>query len=60
MEERNNLLDVYCTAKRGDKVTAYRNTSHSMGTILFKAESLDEMIEITGNMQRYYYVENEE
>ena len=51
--EWNNLLDVYCTAKRGDKVTAYRNTSHSMGTILFKAESLDEMIEITGNMQRY-------
>ena len=54
--EKNNLLDVYCTASRGDEVRAYRNTTDSMGTIIFKADSIDEMIEITENMDKYYQV----
>lgn len=52
----NNLLDVYCTYSIGDAVTAYQNTSHSLGTILFKAQSVEQMIEITNNMEKYYKV----
>jgi biotin carboxylase len=54
--EKKNLLEVHCTAKPGDAVRAYRNTTDSMGTILFKADSVEEMIGITGNIDRYYHV----
>ena len=54
---RNNLLEVHCTASDGDEVYAYRNTSHSLGTILFRADSLDEMTRITENIGKYYCVE---
>lgn len=54
--KNNNLLDVYCTYDVGDKVHAYQNTSHSLGTILFKANSIEEMIGITNNMKNYYKV----
>ncbi len=54
--KKNNLLDVYCTYSEGDTVSAYQNTTHSLGTILFKAESVEQMIEITGNMEKYYKV----
>lgn len=54
---KNNLLEVHCTYEIGDKVTAYQNTEHSLGTILFKTDTLDEMIEITSNMDKYYRVE---
>lgn len=54
--KKNNLLDVYCTYHEGDQVTAYQNTTHSLGTILFKADSIDEMIEITNNIENYYKV----
>lgn len=54
--KKNNLVDVYCTYHEGDKVTAYQNTTHSLGTILFKAESIDEMIKITNNIENYYKV----
>ena len=57
--EKNNLLDVYCTYKDGDKVSAYQNTTHSLGTILFKADSLEEITEITNNIEKYYRVEVE-
>ena len=53
---KKNLLDVYCTYNVGDAVTAYQNTSHSLGTILFRADSVEEMIEITNNMEKYYRV----
>lgn len=51
-----NLLDVYCTYKKGDKVKAYQNTTHSLGTIIFKAKTIDEMIELTSNIEKYYRV----
>lgn len=54
--EEKNLLEVHCTYNVGDEVLAYKNTSHSLGTIIFKTESLEKMIEITGNMQKYYRV----
>ena len=54
--KKNNLLDVYCTYHEGDKVTAYQNTTHSLGTILFKAESIDEMIKIINNIDNFYKV----
>ena len=55
--KERNLLDVYCTAKPGDPVKPYKNTTDSMGTILFKANSVEEMIEITNNIDLYYQVE---
>lgn len=54
--KKDNLLDVYCTYNAGDDVVAYQNTTHSLGTILFKAESVDEMINITNNIENYYRV----
>ena len=57
--EKNNLLDVYCTHEPGDPVTPYKNTTDSMGTILFKAASVEEMIEITSHIDDYFWVETE-
>lgn len=54
--KKNNLMDVYCTYHKGDRVTAYQNTTHSLGTILFKAESVERMMEITDNIEKYYNV----
>ena len=54
--ERDNLLEVHCTASVGDEVHAYQNTSHSLGTILFKAKTVEDMISITSNMENYYKV----
>lgn len=54
--KENNLLDVFCTYNIGDEVHAYQNTTHSLGTILFKADSVEEMIDITNNMEKYYKV----
>ncbi len=51
-----NLLEVHCTAHPGDAVHAYQNTSHSLGTILFKAESLEEMMRLTAHMEQCYHV----
>lgn len=53
---KNNLLANYCTYHVGDNVTAYQNTTHSLGTILFKADSLEEMLQITNNTELYYKV----
>ena len=57
--EKNNLIDVYCTHKVGDPVTPYKNTTDSMGTILFRARSIEEMIDITSHIEDYYTVEVE-
>ena len=54
--ERDNLLEVHCTASLGDDVHAYQNTTHSLGTILFKAGSLEEMRHITSRMDEYFGV----
>jgi len=54
--EKDNLLDVYCTYSQGDDVHAYQNTTHSLGTIIFKADSVEEMIELTDNMEKNYKV----
>ena len=54
--EDKNLLEVHCTYMPGDEVHAYQNTSHSLGTILFRADSLEEMLKITENMESHYRV----
>lgn len=54
--KKNNLIEVHCTYHRGDEVYAYQNTNHSLGTILFKAETVEEMLEITNHIERYYKV----
>ena len=53
---RNNLVDVFCTKKPGDSVEAYSNTSHSLGTLIFKASSLEEMLSLSSHMERVYKV----
>jgi len=58
--KNNNLLDVYCTAKPGDIVRPYKNTTDSMGTIIFKADTIEEMESITSNIENYYCVEVEQ
>ncbi len=58
--KEKNLLEVHCTYKPGDEVTAYQNTTHSLGTILFRADSIEEMMEITADMHSYYRVVVEE
>lgn len=55
--KKSNLVDVYCIKETGDEVEPYRNTTHSLGTIIFKSDTLDEMIKITSNMDAYYEVE---
>ena len=55
--EKNNLLDVYCTCRPGDPVRPYRNTTDSMGTILFRTDTVEEMIRIISNMDAVYQVE---
>ena len=57
--EKKNLLDVYCTATPGDEVRPYKNTTDSMGTILFRADSIEEMEKITSDIDKYYWVEVE-
>ena len=47
---------LHCTAKPGDEIPAYRNTSHSLGTILFKARTVEEMGSITDNIENFYKV----
>ena len=54
--KEENLLDVYCTCEIGEKVYAYKNTTHSLGTIIFQAKNIEEMLEITNNINRYYKV----
>ena len=56
----HNLLNTFCTYKPGDPVRPYKNTTDSMGTILFKASSIEEMIQITSNIEDYYKVEVEQ
>ena len=57
--KENNLLDVYCTHKPGDAVTAYKNTTDSMGTILFRADSLEEIEYIANHIDDFFWVEVE-
>ncbi len=52
----NNLLEVHCTYSKGENVSAYKNTTHSLGTLIFKAATLEEMLEITKNIHNYYKV----
>ena len=54
--ERENLVEVHCTAREGVEVHAYQNTSHSLGTILFKASSIGEIEAMTANMEKLYKV----
>ncbi len=57
--EKNNLLHSYCTAKVGDEIHAYKNTTHSLGTLLFKCDSLEEIKQMTEHINEYYEVEVE-
>lgn len=51
------LIAEYCTGTPGEEVHAFENTAHSLGTILFKADTLDQMIQITNNMDDCFRVQ---
>ena len=55
--EKNHLLDVYCTCKEGDTVRPYRNTTDSLGTFLFQADDVEQMIRLTKNIEKHYRIE---
>lgn len=50
------LIAEYCTGKVGDEVHAFENTTHSLGTILFKADTLEQMIRMTNEMDGCFQV----
>ena len=51
-----NLLECHCTCSEGEEVHKYQNTTHSLGTILFKADSLEEMKDLIENIDNCYKV----
>lgn len=51
-----HLLNIYCTAKIGDRIHRYQNTSHSLGTIIFECDNLDEMETTANNIDTYFKV----
>ncbi len=55
--EKNNLLEVHCTCKEGDHIDAYTNTTNSLGTVLFRADSVEQMRHITENLEQYMRVQ---
>lgn len=56
---KNCLIAEYCVCSKGEPVHVFENTAHSLGTILFKADSLEKMQEITSNMDDYFRVKVE-
>lgn len=57
--EQKNLVCVYCTCKKGDEVKPYKNTSNSLGELIFMADSLEEMMNMTSDVEKFYHVEVE-
>ena len=54
--KKDNLLECHCIAMAYDNVYKYQNTTHSLGTILFKANSLKEMLNLIENINNCYKV----
>lgn len=50
------LIAEYCTGRMGDEVHAFENTTHSLGTILFRADTLEQMMNMTANMDTLFRV----
>ncbi len=55
-EIRNNILEESIFIKKGDKVSKFNGSNHTLGTMIMKFESRNEMIEKMDNMEKYLKV----
>ncbi|MBO9702945.1 MAG: ATP-grasp domain-containing protein [Sporocytophaga sp.] len=55
-EIRENILEESIFIKKGDKVSRFNGSNHTLGTMIMKFESRDEMIEKMDNMEKYLKV----
>ena len=55
-EIKNNILEENIFVKRGDKVSKFDGSNHTLGTMIMKFESQDEMLEKMDNMEKYLKV----
>ncbi len=54
--KEKNIIGMYYTGVPGQEVSSYLNSSHALGTILFKADSKEEVECITSDPQKYFRV----
>ena len=52
-EIKNNILEEHLTKKIGDEVTSYESSSGTIGILLLKFKSKNEMLEKIENMSKY-------
>jgi biotin carboxylase len=55
-EIRNNILEENIFVKKGDMVNKFDGSNHTLGTMIMKFESQDEMLEKMDNMEKYLKV----
>lgn len=55
-EIKNNILEENIFVKQGDKVNKFDGSNHTLGTMIMKFESQDEMLEKMDNMEKYFRV----
>lgn len=55
-EIRENILEESIFIKKGDKVSRFNGSNHTLGTMIMKFGSRDEMIEKMDNMEKYLKV----
>lgn len=55
-EIKNNILEENIFVKQGDKVNKFDGSNHTLGTMIMKFESQNEMLEKMDNMEKYLKV----
>ena len=54
--KENNIVEYNLFCKTGDEVTAFTGSNGTLGTIILKYKSMDEMLEKMNNMNKYVKV----
>ena len=55
-EIKNNIIEENIFVKQGDKVNKFDGSKHTLGTMIMKFESQNEMLEKMDNMEKYLKV----
>lgn len=55
-EIKNNIIEENIFVKQGDKVNKFDGSNHTLGTMIMKFESQNEMLEKMDNMEKYLKV----
>lgn len=55
-EIRKNIIEENIYVKTGDKVKKFNGSNHTLGTMIMKFDSMDEMLEKMDNMEKYLKV----